>query len=166
MLVSCVRHDDVIKWKHFPSPVNSPHKGRWRGALMFSLICVWINGWVNNGEAGDLRRYRAHYDVTLMVFMCCGVCHCVRFSHELEHEHYKLSVMSVRPSYNWKKLENKTYSTAEDVDIIKKKQKLLNAHDLYTGYKQPIYPSLPHIRDSDLDRHCYKNDLGRRSRAA
>ena len=45
-------------------PVNSPHKGQWRGALMFSLICVWINGWVNNPEAGDLRRYRAHYDVT------------------------------------------------------------------------------------------------------
>ena len=70
-------HDDVIKWKHFPrywtfvrgihrSPVNSPHKGQWRGALMFSLICVWINGWVNNREAGDLRRYRAHYDVTVM----------------------------------------------------------------------------------------------------
>ena len=33
---------------------------------MFSLICVWINGWVNNGEAGDLRRYRAHYDVIVM----------------------------------------------------------------------------------------------------
>ena len=33
---------------------------------MFSLICVWIYGWVNNGEAGDLRRYRAHYDVTVM----------------------------------------------------------------------------------------------------
>ena len=48
------------------SPVNSPHKGQWRGALMFSLICVWINGWVNNREAGDLRRYRAHYDVTVM----------------------------------------------------------------------------------------------------
>ena len=64
--------DDVIKWKHFPrywpfvrgihrSPVNSPHKGQWRGALMFSLICVWINCWVNNCESGDLRRYRAHY---------------------------------------------------------------------------------------------------------
>ena len=63
--------------KHFPrywpfvrgihrSPVNSPHKGQWRGALMFSLINVWINGWVNNGEAGDLRRHRAHYDVTVM----------------------------------------------------------------------------------------------------
>ena len=33
---------------------------------MFSLICVWINGWVNNREAGDLRRYRAHNDVTVM----------------------------------------------------------------------------------------------------
>ena len=71
------QHDDVIKWKHFPrywpfvrgihrSPVNSPHKGQWRGALMFSLICVWINGWVNNREAGDLRRNQAHYDVIVM----------------------------------------------------------------------------------------------------
>ena len=70
-------HDEVIKWKHFPrnwpfvwgihrSPVNSPHKGQWRGALMFSLICAWINDWVNNREAGDLRRHRAHYDVIVM----------------------------------------------------------------------------------------------------
>ena len=49
-----------------PVPVNSPHKGQWRGALMFCLICVWINGSVNNGEAGDLRCYRAHYDITVM----------------------------------------------------------------------------------------------------
>ena len=71
-------HDDVIKWKHFPrywpfarrihqSPVKSPHKGQWRGALMFSLICIWINGWVNNREAGDLRSYRTHNDVTVTV---------------------------------------------------------------------------------------------------
>ena len=33
---------------------------------MFSLICVWINGWVNNREAGDWRRYRTHYDVRVM----------------------------------------------------------------------------------------------------
>ena len=71
-------HDDVIKWKHFPRYwlfvrgihrplVISPHKGQWRGALMFSLICVWINGWVNNREADDLKRHRAHhYDVILM----------------------------------------------------------------------------------------------------
>ena len=56
-------HDDVIKWKYFPrywpfvrgihrSPVNSPHKGQWRGALMFFL--------------SYLRRIRAHYTVTVM----------------------------------------------------------------------------------------------------
>ena len=33
---------------------------------MFSLICVWINGWVNNRGAGDLSCYRAHYDITVM----------------------------------------------------------------------------------------------------
>ena len=70
-------NDDVIKWKHFPrywpfvrgirqSPVNSPHKGQWRGALMFSLICASINDWVNNREAGDLRRCRARYDVIVI----------------------------------------------------------------------------------------------------
>ena len=70
-------HDDVIKWKHLPrywpfvrgihrSPVISPHKGQWRGALIFSLICVWINGWVKNRKAGVLGRYRAHYDVIVM----------------------------------------------------------------------------------------------------
>ena len=48
------------------SPVNSPHKGLWHGVLMFSLICAWINSWVNNGEAGDLRRHSAHYDVSVM----------------------------------------------------------------------------------------------------
>ena len=47
-------------------PVNSPHKRQWRGALMFSLICAWINDWVNNREAGDLRRHRGHYDVSVM----------------------------------------------------------------------------------------------------
>ena len=70
-------HNDVIKWKHFPrywpfvrgiqrSPVSSLHKGQWSGAFMFSLICAWINGWVNNREAGDFRHHRAHYDVIVM----------------------------------------------------------------------------------------------------
>ena len=82
-------YDDVTQWKHFPrywpivrgihrSPVNSPHKGQWRGALMFSLICTWINGCVNNCETGGLRRHRAHYDVTVMCMdysvyiLCCS----------------------------------------------------------------------------------------------
>ena len=73
-------HDDVIKWKHFPrywpfvwgihrSPVNSPHKGQWRGALMFTLI--W-HGWVNNRETSDLRRHRAYYDVIIMTGLFLG----------------------------------------------------------------------------------------------
>ena len=49
------------------SPVNSPHKGQWRGAFMFSLICARINHWVNTHEAGGLRCYRAHYDVIVMM---------------------------------------------------------------------------------------------------
>ena len=70
-------HDDVIKWNHYPrywpfvrgihrSPVNSPHKDQWRGALMFSLICACIDRWVNNREVGDLWRYHAHYDVIVV----------------------------------------------------------------------------------------------------
>ena len=49
-----------------PVPVNSPHKGQWREALMFSFIYAWINDWVNNREAGDLKRQRGHYDVIVM----------------------------------------------------------------------------------------------------
>ena len=70
-------HDNVMKWKHFPvcwlcvqgihrSPVNSPRKGQWHGALMFPLICAWASDWVNNQDAGDMRRHRDHYDVVVM----------------------------------------------------------------------------------------------------
>ena len=75
--ISQIFHDDIIKWKHFlrhwpfvrgihRSPVNSPHKGQWCWALMFSLICTWKRGWVNNWDARNLRRYHAHYDITVM----------------------------------------------------------------------------------------------------
>ena len=82
-----ISHDDVNKWKHFPrnwpfvqgihrSPVNSPHKSQWHRALVFSLICVWINDWVNNREADDLRRYHAHYDIIVMNNSGDGRCVC------------------------------------------------------------------------------------------
>ena len=65
------------QWKHFPrhwpfmwgihrSPVISPHKGQWHRALLFSLICVWTNSWINNRDAGDLRHHHAHYDINAM----------------------------------------------------------------------------------------------------
>ena len=70
-------HDDVIEWEHFLRnwpfvrrihllPVDSPHKGQWRRALMFSLTCAWTNSWANNRDAGDLRRHRPHCVVTVM----------------------------------------------------------------------------------------------------
>ena len=73
-------HDGFIKWKYFMrywpfmggihrSPVTFPHKGHkghWRGALMFSLICTLTKGWVNNWDAGDLRHHRAHHNVIVM----------------------------------------------------------------------------------------------------
>ena len=73
-----VDHDNAIKWNHFPcdwqflqgihrSLVNSPHNGQWRGQLMFSLICAWMSVWVNNREADESRRNRAHYDVMVII---------------------------------------------------------------------------------------------------
>ena len=56
-------------WRIHRSTVNSPHKGQWRGALLFSLICAWINAWVNNREAGDLKRRRTHYIVIVMIYL-------------------------------------------------------------------------------------------------
>ena len=51
---------------HLCGEFTGPHKGKWRGALMLSLICVWTNAWVNNREAGDLRRHHGHYGVIVM----------------------------------------------------------------------------------------------------
>ena len=76
ILHSCIR--TRTWWRHqmgtFSASLNSPHKGQWRGALRFSLICAWINGWVNNRETGDLRRHRAHNDVIVMNCYDITVC--------------------------------------------------------------------------------------------
>ena len=72
---SCLIIISVSWWRHqmetfsallASDAASDASEGQWRGALMFSFICVWINGWVNNREVGDLRRYRGHYDVTVM----------------------------------------------------------------------------------------------------
>ena len=76
-----IHHDDVIKWKHFlrywpfvrgihRSPVNSPHKGQWRRALMFSYLR--LNKRLNKqSRRCDLRRHQAHYEVTVMARPIC-----------------------------------------------------------------------------------------------
>ena len=96
--ISVAIHNDVMKWKLFPrywpfvrkihrSPVNSQRKGQWRGALMLSLICVWINGWVINHVAGHLRRHRIHYDVIVIVIMPSAGLYLNRFDRPCPHMH-------------------------------------------------------------------------------
>ena len=72
-----VKHDDVIKINgnmfHVTGHLGGEFTGhRWiprtkasnAELWCFSLICAWMNDWVNNREAGDLRSHRTHYDVT------------------------------------------------------------------------------------------------------
>ena len=64
-----ILHDDIIKWKYFPR--------YWPFVTKASdAACARINGWVNNGEAGDLRRHRAHYDVIVMNYVKFIRWHC------------------------------------------------------------------------------------------
>ena len=53
---------------------------QWRGALMFSFICAWANGWANRIDAGDLRLHNAHYDVIVMLFYTVDTVACSRYS--------------------------------------------------------------------------------------
>ena len=132
-------HDAVIKWKHFPrywpfvwgihrSPVNSPHKGKWRGALMFSLICAWINAWVNNRETGDLRRHRAHYDVIVMSMAA--------FNISLAHTQNVPGVPGDTQG-KWPFCQAKTHGLAHKIRVIWLK-KITNL-----GSQQNVYDSRP-----------------------
>ena len=60
LLALCAGNSPVSGEFHTQRPVTRSFDG-------FFFICAWVNGWVNNREAGDLRRYRAHYDVTVTI---------------------------------------------------------------------------------------------------
>ena len=81
------RYWPFVRGSHWPL-VNSPDRGQWRGALMFSLIHAWINDWVNDREAGDLRRHGAHYNVSIMCVPSC------------KHHHYGEYHVSSQPQYH------------------------------------------------------------------
>ena len=65
-----MKYAHILWWRH-QMETFSLLLAQWRGTLIFSLICAWINGWINNREAGDLRRHRHHYDVIVMAGLCC-----------------------------------------------------------------------------------------------
>ena len=89
------------------SPVTGefPSQSRWRGALGFSLICAWIDGWVNNPEAGDFRRHRAEYDVIAVnyrpVANLCDNSLCQHISPQFLQCQDSLTVGEVRDSWLW-----------------------------------------------------------------
>ena len=84
-----LNHDGVIKWKHFPRyrpfvwgihrwPVNSPHKGQWCGALMFSLIFVLNKrlskqSWGWWFEMPSLSLWRHCNTYIFYIYICIGV---------------------------------------------------------------------------------------------
>ena len=86
--------------KEFTGPRWIPHTKASDTELWCFFICVWINGWVNNGEAGDLRRYRAHYDVTVMPSNKCNTFtnYTIR---TITTEHYLLASWCVMFLYWW-----------------------------------------------------------------
>ena len=112
------------------SKVNSPHKGQWREALMFSLIRAWINGWVNNREACDLRRHRIHYDIIVMIYNFTKTHPCfydiyiyiyiyissVQFASDIS---WRPSIIDAGPSSNfWHKHCRSMNNTASPAKII------------------------------------------------
>ena len=71
-------HDDVINWKHFPRywpfarGIHRVPRTKASDAELYVFFDLRrINRLVNNGEAGELRRYRAHYDVIAMSYLFC-----------------------------------------------------------------------------------------------
>ena len=136
------KHDDVIKWKHFRVTGHLCEE-LWRGALMFSLTCAWINGWVNNGVAGDLRCHHAHYDVTVMCHLgsskgwchnCCLKGIWIKVTDNKPHGTY-LKVSQVKLT-NWGRctiatILQKTFSNA---------LRWMEMYELYFTESLPNYP--------------------------
>ena len=63
-------------WGIHRSQMNSPRKNQWRWALMFSLICARLKGWLSDRDAGDLRCHWAHYDVSVIICIVLGISCC------------------------------------------------------------------------------------------
>ena len=70
-------HDDAIRWKHFPRYWHFVRgiSDRWISLTKagdeelwcFLWSAPWMNGWVNNSEADDLRSHRVHCNVNVMI---------------------------------------------------------------------------------------------------
>ena len=107
------------------SPVTSefPPQRPVTRSFMFSLICAWINGWVNNREAGEGRHHSAHYDVIVMgqthstrdVLICIGLrlssCWLLVLCCQIEMQKSTHSVASMLVKQPWPVWPNERYQT-------------------------------------------------------
>ena len=117
-------HNDVIKWKHY-SPywpfVRRIHRHRWipiTKASHAELWCFlwsapWINGWVNNRDAGDLRRHRAHYDVIIM-----GDIAWFTYPTAVDIENITVGALSISGLYVYDLIASKLYCQYCDMPLI------------------------------------------------
>ena len=73
-------------WGNSPDNGEFPSQRPVTRSFVGLLLNKRLSSWVNNREAGDLRRHYAHYDVTAIVYpqwfcsMRCKQCGCIFFS--------------------------------------------------------------------------------------
>ena len=125
-------------WIH-RSPVNSLQKGQWRGALVFCLICAWTNGWVNNRDAGDLRRHRAHYDIMTAVMLLKHIKKQHIFVHKVDRGqqyHINLFVLNYVVFF----LSNRDYTMRHGINYTNPGYGLSLVDTLWNAgsYRQPL----------------------------
>ena len=92
------------------------HKSQWRGALIFSLICVWTNSWANNQDSGDLKRHRAHFDVTVVTAGLFSICSEKGLIEAVSVQGYRLisiRIPSIRINWSYDRLILNEYQYLE-----------------------------------------------------
>ena len=115
-------HWPFVRGIHQPT-MDSPHKSQWCGALMFSLICAWTNGWANNQDSGDSRWRNAHYGITVM--QCCPSFQCRNYDQVWQSSHpcgirkvFLVPVSVVCPVHHESIVAGKSNQTAWDSFIL------------------------------------------------
>ena len=127
---------------------NSPVTGEfptqrpvtWR--LMF-FIRVWINGWVNNREAGNLRRYGAHYDVIVMMILNRGgdvpISFPVQDNVVIPSDHIKVLGITLNDSLNFDlHISDKCKKASRQINVLKRISKFLTQDSRKSKYRSFI----------------------------